>query len=73
VVADAPLSHNDLYEFDIRDLFATQSALLGSVTLPESEIDTWHIRLGHRNTLDLQEAVRKNLLSEPPAVVGKKK
>jgi hypothetical protein len=71
VVADAPLSHNDLYEFDIRDLFATQSALLGSVTLPESEIDTWHIRLGHRNTLDLQEAVRKNLLSGPPAVVGK--
>ena len=41
MVADAPLLNNDLYEFDKRNLFATQSALLGSVTLPESEIDTW--------------------------------
>ena len=71
VIADAPLSENDLYEFDIRDLFDTQKAMLGSATLDESEIDTWHVRLGHRNTLDLQEAVRNNLLSGPPAVVGK--
>ena len=47
--------------FDIRDLFDTLSAMLGSANLDESEIDTWHIRLGHRNTLDLQEAVRNNL------------
>ena len=45
--------------------------MLGSATLDESEIDTWRIRLGHFNTLDLQEAVRNNLLSGLPAVVGK--
>ena len=69
VIADAPLSDNDLYEFDIRELFNTQKAMLGSATLDESDIETWHIRLGHRNTLDLTEAVRKNLVSGPPASV----
>jgi hypothetical protein len=69
VIADAPLSDNDLYEFDIRELFNTQKAMLGSATLDESDIETWHIRLGHRNTLDLTEAVRKNLVSGPPVSV----
>ena len=69
MIADAPLSDNDLYEFDIRALFNTQKAMLGNATLDESDIETWHIRLGHRNTLDLTDAVRKNLVSGPPASV----
>ena len=59
MIVDAPLNDNDLYEFDIRELFNTQTAMLGSATLDESDIETWHIRLDHRNTLDLREAVRK--------------
>jgi hypothetical protein len=69
VIADAPLSDNDLYEFDICERFDTQKAMLGNATLDESDIETWHIRLGHRNTLNLTEAVRKNLVSGSPASV----
>ena len=50
VIARAPLQNSNLYEFDIRQLFEqVESALLGSVLLDEKEINTWHLRLGHRN------------------------
>ena len=58
VVTRAPLSSKDLYEFDIRELFAHDQALLSSATLDESDEATWHLRLGHRNLRDLRFAVK---------------
>jgi hypothetical protein len=68
-----------LYEFDIRELMSTHSAnlmstaLLGSATLDETDPETWHVQLGHRNMQDLQYAVKKNLVSGVPSAVLKNK
>ncbi len=46
MIADAPLSENDLHEFDIRELFNMQKALIGSATLdesPDSLLDVFNI------------------------------
>ncbi len=65
VVTRAPLTKHDLYEFDIRHMFQStpyvQTALLGSVVLPATDLWTWHLRLGRRNIRDIRDAVRLNL------------
>jgi hypothetical protein len=75
IVTRAPLSNHDLYEFDIREMFSSNmdTALLGSVTLDENNLETWHLRLGHRNIQDLKTAVKKNLISGVPASILKSK
>ena len=79
VITRAPLTEHNLYEFDIRELMSTDSAnlmstaLLGSATLDETDPETWHVRLGHRNMQDLQYAVKKNLVSGVPSAVLKNK
>ena len=73
VIARAPLQNSNLYEFDIRQLFEqVESALLGSVLLDEKEINTWHLRLGHRNEDDLRFAIKKNLIAGVPTAAAKK-
>jgi len=66
IITSAPLSSKGLYEFDIRQMYGnsatTPSALLGSVSLPDSDPWTWHLRLGHRNLTDIRRAIRLNLL-----------
>ncbi len=66
----APLSANGLYEFNIRQMYETSttnpSALLGSVSLPDSDPWTWHLRLGHRNFIDIRRALCLNLICGIP-------
>ena len=38
------------------------SAVLGSVSLPDSDPWTWHLHLGHRNLADIRRAIRLNLI-----------
>jgi hypothetical protein len=73
IITRAPLSSKDLYEFDIRELFAQNHSLLASATLDESDEATWHLRLGHRNLRDLRFAVKNNLVSGVPALKSKKR
>ena len=68
-----PLSSKDLYEFDIRELFAHDQALLSSAMLDESDEATLYLRLGHRNLRDLRFAVKNNLLFGVPVEVLKSK
>ena len=73
IITRAPLSSKDLYEFDIRELFAQDHSLLASATLDESDEVTWHLRLGHRNLRDLRFAMKNNLVSGVPALKSKKR
>ena len=73
IITRAPLSSKDLYEFDIRELFAQNHSLLASATLDETDEATWHLRLGHRNVRDLRIAVNNNLVSGVPALKAKKR
>ena len=73
VITRAPLSSRNLYEFDIRELFAKDHALFASATLDETDEATWHFRLGHRNLCDLRFAVNNNLVSYVPALKPKRR
>ncbi len=73
IITRAPLSSRNLYEFDIRELFATDHARLASATLDETDEATWHLRLGHRNLRNLRFAVNNNLISGVPALKPKKR
>ena len=66
IIVTAELSSNDLYEFDIRDLYRSRAeqAYLSSFE-PPTTLEVLHDRLAHRNKRSIRHAIRKNLIHLP--------
>ena len=66
IIVSAELSSNDLYEFDIRDLYRSRAeqAYLSSFE-PPTTLEVLHDRLAHRNKRSIRHAIRKNLIHLP--------
>ena len=66
IIVTAELSSNDLYEFDIRDVYRSRAeqAYLSSFE-PPTTLEVLHDRLAHRNKRSIRHAIRKNLIHLP--------
>ena len=66
IIVSAELSSNDLYEFDIRDLYRSreEQAYLSSFE-PPTTLEVLHDRPAHRNKRSIRHAIRKNLIHIP--------
>ena len=66
IIVSAELSSNNLYEFDIRDLYRSgeEQAYLSSFE-PPTTLEVLHDRLAHRNKRSIRHAIRKNFIHLP--------